>query len=236
MRKEDNILKLIRYIVCFATDHDIRLTTIRLVKFLYLADLYFARGHQGDTITKFPWAFVYYGPYCSDALKQIEEATIEGLISRATYESHYGNKDYSLYTCPDDDYDELARIFPIEVISELQHAIKKYGDDTAQLLDYVYFETEPMMGVKKGDRLDFTKAFSPRFNFSVQTKNISAADIKKIKHHIDQLGAKLKAAHGNLIRDAQVTAVLKDDYYNEALIYFDEDELPTGAKGTITII
>ncbi len=39
-----DILKLIQYITSFATDRGEVLSPIRLVKFLYLADLYYTRG------------------------------------------------------------------------------------------------------------------------------------------------------------------------------------------------
>ena len=67
------IRDLIRYIVWYATENEMALTTIRLVKFLYLADLYYARVHRGKTLTGFPWAFVYYGPYCKQSMDAIED-------------------------------------------------------------------------------------------------------------------------------------------------------------------
>jgi hypothetical protein len=89
MPTDKKVLDLIKYIVCYATDHDIRLTTVRLVKFLYLADLYHARLFGGETFTRFPWAFVYYGPYCREAMGSIEDARVQGLIASQTYESKY---------------------------------------------------------------------------------------------------------------------------------------------------
>jgi hypothetical protein len=48
------ISNLIQFIVCYATQRDIQLTTVRLVKFIYLAELYYARATQGRTLTEFP--------------------------------------------------------------------------------------------------------------------------------------------------------------------------------------
>ena len=235
MPTDRKVLDLIKYIVRYATDHDIRLTTVRLVKFLYLADLYHARWFGGETFTKFPWAFVYYGPYCREAIIGIDEATLEGLIACQAYESKYASKDYAIYTCHDDGYEELRRSFPMAMISELQHQIKKYGDDTAQLLDYVYFETEPMVDVKKGDRLDFSKAMVPRREPAVETKKMSKENIEQIKANIKNIGNKFKTAKDNLVRDEQGTEKWKDDLYRQALDSFHEPEIPTGIEGTAKI-
>jgi hypothetical protein len=48
-----NILELIQYIVCYATEKGVKLSPIRLVKFLYLADLYWARENNGKILTPF---------------------------------------------------------------------------------------------------------------------------------------------------------------------------------------
>jgi hypothetical protein len=50
--------KLIQFIVCQATEFEASLTPIRVIKFLYLADLYDARENKGETLTGWPWAFI----------------------------------------------------------------------------------------------------------------------------------------------------------------------------------
>ena len=68
---------LIDYVVWYASTRGEELTPIRLVKFLYLADLYYARREKGKTLTGWPWAFVYYGPFCGEAMDAIEKAVRE---------------------------------------------------------------------------------------------------------------------------------------------------------------
>jgi hypothetical protein len=202
---------------------------------MYLADLYHARWSGGGTFTKFPWAFVYYGPYCREAMTGIDDATLEGLIARQTYESKFTDKDYAVFTCHDDGYEELRRSFPITMITELQYRIKKYGDDTAQLLDHVYFETEPMLDAKKGDLLDFSKAKIQRFDPPMETLKIPQNDITQIKAHIKNLGNKFKTAKENLAKDNRETEKWKDDLYLQALNSFEEIDIPTSIKGTAKI-
>ena len=229
------VLNLIKYITCYATDHGIKLTTIQLVKYIYLADLYYARYREGDTITHFPWAFVYYGPYCSEVMHSIDEATSTGIIAQMTYESKFTDKDYNLFSCQDERYEELRKLFPLEVTSELKEKIKKYAHETAQLLDYVYFETEPMKNVNKGEILDFSKAQKPRLDLTIKTPTLSKEDIKKIKYHVSNLGAKFNAAKEKRIMHETQLDKYKDDKYFQALEYFEEDPLPTDIKGIIKI-
>lgn len=234
-KMNDKILKLIKYIVCFANDHNISLTTIRLVKFVYLADLYHARLNAGETITHFPWAFVYYGPYCQDVMKSIDDAVLKGFINSKAFESKYSEKDYKLFSCYDDRYGELRKEFQIAVLSELQYAIKKYGDDTAQLLDYVYFSTEPMNDARKGDILDFSLAMQPKPIPPIVTNKLSKKDIETAKALVKKLKEKYASASENLRKDDNETEKWRDELYLKSLDNLDADPLPIGIKGTSRI-
>lgn len=231
----DKILNLIKYIVCFANDHAIHLTTIRLVKFIYLADLYHARLNSGETITRFPWAFVNFGPYCSDVMKSIDDAVRSGFISSKKFESKFPDKDYTVFSCYDDKYSELRKEFPLGVLSQLQYAIKKYGDDTAQLLDYVYFNTEPMKDVRKGDILNFSLAMQPQPIPSIETKKLSKKDIESAKALVQKLKEKYTVASDNLRKDDSETEKWRDDLYYKTLDTLEVEPLPIGIKGTSRI-
>ncbi len=230
------IINLIKYIVCYATDHDISLTTIRLVKFVYLADLYYARLNAGATITQFPWAFINYGPYCRNVMESIDEAVLKGFINSKTLESKYSEKKYRLFSCDDDHYTEIKKEFQFAVISELQYAIRKYGDDTAQLLDYVYFNTEPMEDVKKGDFLDFSLARQPEPIPSIETKKLAKKDIENIRILVKKLKEKHKAAEENLLKDYKETEKWRDELYFKTLDAIDSEPLDTGLEGISRII
>ncbi|PKN37667.1 MAG: hypothetical protein CVU62_08050 [Deltaproteobacteria bacterium HGW-Deltaproteobacteria-2] len=235
MTDNKKILNLIKYITCHASYNDIKLTTVQLVKYIYLADLYYARYHNGETITHYPWRFIYYGPYCSEVMQSIDTAVSTGLISRMTYESKFSDKDYNIFSCKDDKYEELRKFFPLEVISELKEKIKKFAYDTPQLLDYVYFETEPMKNVDKGDLLDFSKAQKPRLDVTIKTPKLSNDDIKKIKYHVGRLSNKFNTAKKESALKERSFDKYKDDKYFKALDYFEEEPLPTEIKGIIKI-
>lgn len=227
---------IIRYIVWYATENGIRLTTNRLVKFIYLADLYHARLKSGQTLTGFPWRFIYYGPYCGEAMQCIDQAVHEGLICKQTFDSYFGeDKEYNLFTCKDEDAEKIEGSIHIGILGQIQKVILTFGDDTPQLLDHVYFDTEPMTNAKKGDLLNFSKAerFEPIKR--VKLKKLSPDAIKLARQKIKQLSDKMNADMERLIKDKQETEKYRDDAYYKFLEMLDGEELEVGLKGTAKI-
>jgi hypothetical protein len=157
----DEDADLVALICWLARARDTSLTTIQLVKYLYLADLYSARRKQGETLTGWPWAFVHFGPYCVEAMQAIDSAIQRGLIERTQYDSKYQDKDYYLHRSLVGESPAIADRVPFQVVSGLKAALQKWADDTAGLLDFVYFETEPMVGVEPREILDFRRARVP---------------------------------------------------------------------------
>jgi hypothetical protein len=231
------INNLIKFIVGYATQNETSLTTLRLVKFIYLADLYYARKHSGKKLTGFPWAFVNYGPYCHESLDAIQRAELNGIICKKAYESKFGEDEmYNIYSCSEDtDLDEIEDEIPHEVLSSLRSAIKKYGDDTPFLLDYVYFETEPMANARKGDLLDFTKAKPLLPVTPIKLKKIPQDKINLAKSHIKTLGKKLMEGRSRLEREKLEAKRLKDDLYYEALEMLEGKDLETNLQGVAKI-
>jgi hypothetical protein len=70
---------LIRYITAEATRVAGALTKIRLIKFLYLADVYLF-GLTGQRATPYSWRFYHYGPWALDAQQDIDALAGSGAI------------------------------------------------------------------------------------------------------------------------------------------------------------
>lgn len=227
---------IIIYIVWYATENDIRLTTNRLIKFIYLTDLYYARLNDGKTLTGFPWRFINYGPYCTEAMQCIDQVVNEGFICKATYDSYFGEeKEYNLFTCKDESAEKIEESIPLGVLGHIQKAIRKLGDDTPQLLDYVYYDTEPMADAKKGDLLDFSKAEKPEPIKRVKLKKLSSEAIKLARQKIKQISDEMKVNRKRLIQDERETEKYKDDAYYQFIEMLDGEELTVGLKGTAKI-
>jgi hypothetical protein len=215
-----------------AREHEVTLTRLRLVKFIYLADLYFARVSKGETLTGLPWAFVYYGPYCSAVLEEIEAAVAAGFVNEEARESKYEDKDYYLYHSVDEVEPEMKGELPFYVMSELRHAIKKWGEDSHGLLDHVYFETEPMRDVRKGDHLDFTSAQMPSIERPIRMKQLSKKNIERAKEAIRKLTSKTTT----LISRSPIRDEPKHDkYYYDFLQSIEEADLEARLDGTAEI-
>jgi uncharacterized protein YwgA len=226
---------LIRLITRYATQCGFSLTTVRLVKFVYLADLYSARDQNGAILTGYPWAFVFYGPYCSEVMKDLDEVSRMGLIRRDSRDSKFSDKDYQLFSCRDPEAEKLEDLFPLSVISPLKRAIKKFGEDTQALLDYVYFETEPMEGAKRGDLLDFSKARAFLRPKILTLPKPSKKQIESGKRHIAELVEKMRKGKDRLQEDTRIAGGLQDEVFYKALQVMDGEDLETGLNGTAKI-
>jgi hypothetical protein len=227
-----DILELIQYIVCYATEKGMKLSPIRLVKFLYLADLYWARENEGATLTKWPWKFVHYGPFCAESLHVIEKAFQSELIQRTAYESKYVEEDYFLYWCKENRID-IERKLPIYLTSSLHEVISKWGDDTYGLLDYVYFETEPMLEARKGDLLDFSKAKNPEVPQEIEMIKLSAKQVARGKEIVEKLKSKYKEGFKS---QAQAPEPIYDEVYLKGTKVLDEEDLQGDLSGKAEIL
>jgi len=228
---EYNILELIKYLVWIATERGTKLTTIRLVKFLYLTDLYWARENNGKTFTGWPWKFVHYGPFCGESLETINEAHREGLIEKAAYDSKYVDDEYYLYWCKEEP--KTAKEFPLYLLSPLKQAVSKWGDDTYGLLDHVYFDTEPMIDAKKGDLLDFSKARKFEKPKEIKMLKLTQEQVTKSKEIIERLKTKYK--EGLASRDKGPQPVY-DEVYHKAARFLDEEDLEGELSGKAEIL
>jgi len=227
--KKEQIAQYIQLITWYATERGESLTVIRLVKFLYLLDLYYARGNEGKILTNCPWKFIYYGPYCSEVMEAIDYATKEGLIEATPYESMYDEKDHFLYSCPLEEEPSITSNLSIYIISSLKEAVKKYADDTPGLLDYVYFDTEPMLEVHRGELLNFSKAQMPIKPKHIEMRKVSREKLKMAKEIVANLRDRYALATEEASRARR--RVLFDRDYTQAISYLDEPDLEEGLSG-----
>ena len=224
-----NIEDLIRAIVWCANRRREKVTTLRLVKFVYLADLYHARYTKGKTLTGWPWAFVYFGPWCKQVNEAIDNAAKIGLILTQEYPSKYDDaKDYHLFWVEDTEEEpKIIDGLPTYVWSKLQWAIQKWADDSYGLLDYVYFETEPMIEANPGALLDFSKSQIPEAPKKVDMKKLPKGKLDDAKKTVARLQEKYK--NGISARPSQGPT---DTVYQEFVSKLEEEDLETGLEGT----
>ena len=120
----------------------------RVVKLLYLADLEWRRNHGGEPISNLTWRFLHFGPYANELADflggpDVEVTELEGGQEARHFVFGPEVEDHGL---PDD------------VVSLLRQLVKKWGNvELNRLLDYVYFDTEPMENADRYELLDFSR-------------------------------------------------------------------------------
>ena len=158
MDKSEYIQLLLGALAYDATRRGSRLTKIRLVKFLYLFDLFWAQTKK-STFTDWPWAFVHYGPYCRESTDAIDHAARYGYLAAESYESNFADEDYRLYgpgnRITESGVDKIKDSMPLYVSARLFSVVKRWHDNTYALLNYVYFHTGPMANARPKELLSF---------------------------------------------------------------------------------
>lgn len=229
IRNQSHFLEiLVGAIAQRAAESGNRLTKTRLVKFLYLLDLFHAQSEQ-RTLTDWPWAFVHYGPYCRESTDVIDRAEAGGYIFSRSYESRFADDDYKLYSpgdqLPEHEIEAVRKQLPRFVWANLTSAIYQWSGDTYGLLDYVYFRTGPMANAQPGELLSFKDETRPDLSrfAPIKLRPLSNTKKKKAREAI----ARIKASARSVSYDPR----LMDEAYFSFVTAAKEDETPTGLSG-----
>lgn len=133
----------------------------RLIKLVYLIELEYYRSFQ-KRLTKVDWVYFKYGPYVMNYDDYFKSPSIE--IEK--YDSDFVPV-------------KIKDHFPIPQLPKYvdhlaDRLIKKFGQDSlTDLLEFVYFETEPMMNVQeRGEELDFSVVL-PKEYYEIKKLKIS---------------------------------------------------------------
>jgi len=143
------VLSIIKQIIRASKELEISIPAkTRLIKLLYLVEVEHCKHFQ-KRLTNLKWQFYHYGPYASEIEQVLGSPDIEEIpfsLRDGRQGSHYDFAE-----------DERKSDVPSDLIRLIDHIVKAWGEtDLNKLLDYVYFETEPMINAKRGDLLDFT--------------------------------------------------------------------------------
>ncbi len=153
--------KIIQYALLAAGEEDDfrdhQLGTIHLIKYVYLADLAFAAQNNGKIFTETDWRFHKFGPWSFELHEKIEPALQSVSALKKTFPSDYPEKnDWVRWSLHDDFlFDTLSRELPVAVTAGVKQAVRKFGNATPDLLNYIY-STPPMCNACPGDKLDFS--------------------------------------------------------------------------------
>jgi len=146
----DLVRKLILYIVDQLQDMDGEISTIRLVKFLYLIDLdYFI--HHVKTLTGIDWIYYHYGPYFYEVGDILRSANIDLDAKEVVTKSGKGLTFRSL------EEQDISKDVDFVTEQRINRTLKHWAlENTPSLLRYVY-NTPPIRLSRRGEHIDFSK-------------------------------------------------------------------------------
>jgi hypothetical protein len=149
-----DLSKLIPTLVAYVNARGGYVTKTRLLKLLYLIDLEYYRSHNA-TVTDFTWRYLHLGPWAAEFDPILEDLRkTNALQERQSTHSDFETKYFQSESSPN--LRPLFSSYAEESIAK--NVLDLWGDrTTAEILDHVYFHTEPMEFGIRSERLDFSK-------------------------------------------------------------------------------
>lgn len=194
------------------------LTTTSLVKFLYLVDYSHAKESQGAIITGIAWRFLHFGPYAASLPVEIEDLIHKGFIE--VQSGSRTDKDYYLYSLRDGISRRSLESIGLtrRAFSRVQQYLRDYSTDLPKLLNFVYFDTEPMEEAVPDELLDFSTCRQDLFN---DVKPIALKLIPKTA--IEAFQNKLAVSRAKKLAQPVIQwGGVYDEVYEQAMQYLDE--------------
>jgi hypothetical protein len=199
-----------------ASAKSISLGKTHLVKILYLTEVEYYR-QQMERLTSLRWLFYHFGPYAIELETILADREFE-----KTEIKTQTDKDFILFKV-----NESKSEYKPKVDSKLSLLIKKivgqWGNKSLEeLLDYVYFETEPMESVKqRGDVLDFD-TIKPQ---AESPKIIPLKASREAEKKVAELRARIAPFFASMSNRGEDDQPRSEDYY-QALEAWSEEENP----------
>lgn len=208
---------------------------LHIIKYIYLADLWYAEKHDGQTWTGIDWEFYRFGPWSTALYTHMQGALDATGAERRSYPSAYSEEDYDRWFLRDGEVrDRAERAIGIEITGMVTSLVRQYANYTDDLLDFVY-RTPPMLRAAPRERLDFTPSgwtFKGRTPFTFKEKSVplTVKQEKKMKAWEAamkvKIAAKLAAMRSSKASSAPSPEPRYDDVFFTAVEAMDSSELP----------
>ena len=224
---------LLQYVLLVAGEEDKhidrQLSPIHLVKYVYLADLAYARHNEGKTFTRIDWQFCKFGPWSEAAYERIEPALLAIGADKKTIPSNYEDKDDRIRWSLQNDrlLQEKEWKLPTDITMYLKRYVHRFGKDTPTLLDHVY-STEPMLSAAPNEHLDFSLAVEAASSAEPEPRELrmdklSEKKKKKLKERMQALKEKHKSRKPRALRLVHLVKNPRyDEVYEEGIAWLDD--------------
>lgn len=190
----------------------------KLLKLLYLADIEYYRA-TGRTMTGFNWIFYLYGPWAPEydaLLKQLQD---ENAIRLQAWASAGVEGERIILN----EEAQLEKLIPTaNAFLRTRRLIDVWADKgVSSLLDYVYFETEPMRDARKMESLDFSKVSAePPPPYRRAKSGTDVKELRRLKEKFQEITKKTLSEPSGVRHDQAPY----DATYVKALEVLDEQE------------
>jgi len=179
-----NPVELIKLLLGACQREDIPVGKTKLVKLLYLMEVEYYRGHR-ERLTDLTWVFLHYGPYPQGFEQLLGDPDIEQLPR-----SLADGRRFEQVTVSDAPAHDESRA----ILRMAEDVVERWGGlQLERLLDYVYFETEPMFTAERGRELDFSTV-APAAESTIRIIRVDPRKLaviqKGISQHVKELGLK----------------------------------------------
>src|SRR2546425_2925457 len=165
-------------------------TKTKLVKYLYLFDLATYRK-TGRTLTGFPWRFHLYGPWADEF-----EALFRELAHRGEIEVTPSLKPdlEAEFVSTREHVDVADLVDDVSLGLEFRHIVDQWADRRlGELLDYVYFYTEPMEAAQRGEPLDFSRVQREEPHYELPGRRaIDARSVRRLREEVARKKTELR--------------------------------------------
>lgn len=211
------VKKLIPAIASYVKDKESNLSKTKLLKLLYLFDVEYYRLHQ-QTFTGFQWKFFHLGPWTNEIDPLLDELVHSGeLVPKP-----YSTQEYDSYNYESAEETDIgSRFTSVRDEGVLKRVLVTWAErPVGEILDYVYFHTEPMEHGIRNAPLDFSLISNqPPERYTRSSSGTPPAEAARLRKAIQEKQASLRRQqHGTF----EFTPPRYDEEFFQALSKLDE--------------
>ena len=211
--------KVIYFILSSAKEDNSSIGITKLIKLLYLIDVEYYKYFKKIFTEVTDWKFYFYGPYSEALVETISRTPGIAIKDKELLDNGRNFTGFDITA----KYNVYKEIEP-DVMGVVKGVYDKWADaDLVSLLDYVYYETEPMIEAKRDEGLDFSK-IGKIFNELPEEINIPEISIpkdrlKKIKELFEERKKRISISVISLpFKESEI-------YLNALMVMDKEDKL-----------
>lgn len=157
----------------FREQYGYAVSKTKLIKLAYLAEVFYTRL-QKEKLTDARWVFWHYGPYLMEYNNILEADAFQVDITEEDFHPVNPSENFKPSKC--------SAIGEIAISRAMEFAKLELNE----ILDFVYFDTEPMMKAQsRGEELDFGCVL-PESEYKVVNLKLSKESKKEIAHRLGE--------------------------------------------------